>query len=86
MECIQEHNFNKAYDETCGFVSLADFIVIAAEATMARTSNSYTMNSQYGVDDYAEGTMARVFRDQFKSGRTTSETCEWASGLMPDPE
>ena len=44
------------------------------------------MNSQYGVDDYAEGTMAKVFRDQFKFGRETAETCEWATGLMPDAE
>lgn len=31
----------EAYDEHCDVVSLADFIVIAAEATMARTSNSF---------------------------------------------
>lgn len=81
VQCIQKTNIVKAYDEHCGVVSLADFIVIAAEATMARTSNSYNAE-----DDYAEGTLAREFRDQFKFGRTTSETCEWADNLMPDPE
>lgn len=30
--------------------------------------------------------MAKAFRDQFKYGRTTSEECEWNTGLMPDPE
>lgn len=30
--------------------------------------------------------MAKVFRDQFKFGRKTAETCEWANELMPDPE
>jgi len=24
--------------------------------------------------------------DQFRFGRATAETCEWADGLMPDPE
>lgn len=60
VECLQETEIIDAYDEHCGVVSLADFIVIAAEATMARTSNSY--NEQ---DDYADGTLAKVFRDQF---------------------
>jgi len=27
-----------------------------------------------------------MFRDQFKSGRATAETCDWTAGLMPDPE
>jgi len=30
--------------------------------------------------------LAKVFRDQFKFGRTTAETCDWAAELMPDPE
>jgi len=41
VECIDQTNLQEAYSEHCGIVSLADFIVIAAEATMARTSNSY---------------------------------------------
>jgi len=41
VDCIQKTNIVSAYDEYCGVVSLADFIVIAAEATMARTSTSY---------------------------------------------
>lgn len=41
VECIEETGLQDAYDEHCGVVSLADFIVIAAEATMARTSKSY---------------------------------------------
>jgi hypothetical protein len=30
--------------------------------------------------------LAKKFRDQFRYGRETAETCEWADGLMPDPE
>lgn len=53
-----------AYEEHCGVVSLADFIVIAAEATMARTSNSYKIQQEYDPnDEYADGTLARTFRD-----------------------
>jgi hypothetical protein len=62
-------------------VSLADFIVIAAEAVMGRTAKSYKEE-----DEYAPGTLARVFRDQFRAGRTTEESCSWNTGLMPDPE
>jgi len=41
-------------------VSLADFIVIAAEATMARASNSYTDQQEIDPnDEYAEGTLAK---------------------------
>jgi len=49
-----------AYGEHCDAVSLADFIVIAAEATMARTSKSHNP-----TDTYADGTLAKTFRDQF---------------------
>ena len=60
VECIEETGLQEAYDEHCGVVSLADFIVIAAEATMARTSNSYKIQEQYNpLDHYAEGTLAR---------------------------
>ena len=62
-------------------MSLADFIVIAAEAVMSRTSKSYN-----ATDEYAQGTLAQVFRDQFRSGRATAETCDWNMDLMPDPE
>lgn len=80
-ECIQRFNLTDAYREHCGVVSLADFIVIAAEAVMGRTATSYRED-----DEYAPGTLARVFRDQFRAGRTTVESCSWNTGLMPDPE
>lgn len=60
VECIQETNVISAYGEHCDAVSLADFIVIAAEATMARTSKSHNP-----TDTYADGTLAKTFRDQF---------------------
>jgi len=85
-ECIQETNLIEAYDEHCDVVSLADFIVIASEATMARTSNTFGVEQLGQTDSYADGTLAKTFRDQFKYGRATAETCEQNEGLMPDPE
>lgn len=42
---------------------------------------------RYDADDYyADGTVAKVFRDNFKFGRTSANTCDWATGLMPNPE
>merc|ERR1719409_2383713 len=63
VQCIQQTGITKAYDEHCDVVSLADFIVIAAEATMARTSKSFILNET--TDPYSEGTLAKTFRDQF---------------------
>jgi len=42
------------YEENCDEVSLADFIVIAAEAVMGRTATSFN-----GKDYYADGTLAK---------------------------
>jgi len=48
---------------------------------MGRTAKSYKEDNEY-----APGTLARAFRDQFRAGRTTVESCSWNTGLMPDPE
>jgi len=66
--CINRFDLQSAYSEHCGVVSLADFMVIAAEAVMGRTAKSYNEADEYGTD-----TLAKVFRDQFKAGRTTVE-------------
>lgn len=78
QNCLQEFKIADVFAKHCGSVSLADFIVIAAEAVMARTSTSYN-----AANPFAEGTLARNFRDNFKYGRETSTTCEWSNGLMP---
>jgi len=54
---------------------------------MARTSKSYdTQQRTNPLDSYADGSLAKAFRDQFRYGRTTTETCDWNTELMPDPE
>lgn len=39
--CLTTSNLTTIYDKTCDTVSLADFIVIAAEAVTARTNTKY---------------------------------------------
>lgn len=67
-ECLDEFGVPALYERACDRVSLADFTVILAEAIMGRTSTLYN-----AADLYAEGTLARKFRDSFKAGRETSE-------------
>lgn len=65
-ECINNTGIVDVYDKTCGSVSLADFIVIAAEAMMYRTSVGYDSNRLWYF-----GQLGRTFRDNFQSGRRT---------------
>jgi hypothetical protein len=69
-ECLQAFAVPDLYAQVCGKVSLADFMIILAEAIMGRTSTLYN-----AADYYGEGTLARKFRDNFKAGRETSESC-----------
>lgn len=60
------------YQSYCDTVSLADFLVIAAEALIAHTSSNAT-------------DMRARFRAQFRFGRTTSADCTH-NPKLPDPE
>lgn len=79
--CIANSGIEAVYQKHCDLVSLADFIVIAAEAVMGRTATSYNKDSYF-----KDGTLARGFRDRFAAGRTTKETCPSNLGFMPDAE
>lgn len=61
-----------AYHRHCHQISLADFIVIAAEAVIAATADQTS-------------DLASALRNSFRYGRTTSLTCDWAPPL-PNPE
>merc|ERR1712151_1813 len=67
-----------AYQQHCTQVSLADFIVIAAQAVMTATRDNVlaTNPSASRVD----------FRSTFRYGRTTAKTCDFAAGRLPNPE
>lgn len=79
--CIITTKIEQAYQQHCDVVSLADFIVIAAEAVMGRTATGYNKD-----DAFATGSLLRDFRDQFKHGRETVEKCPWNHDLMPNAE
>jgi hypothetical protein len=67
-----------AYQEHCTEVSLADFLVIAAEAVMTATRDNVLS---------ADPSASPVnFRSQFRYGRTTATSCDFASGRLPNPE
>lgn len=65
-----------AYQDFCSEVSLADFIVVAAEALMMRTHQNWS--SSQGISTKLD------LRSGFKFGRTTSQDC--SPLILPNPE
>ena len=47
QECLQATNIQSVYDNHCDVVSLADFIIIASEAVMARTATKFDENNAF---------------------------------------
>ena len=81
-ECLYTGEFgisiDTAYQHFCESVSLADFLVIAAEAVMTASRQHVTA---------ADSTRSSLdFKSKFRYGRTTAKTCEWAHGRLPNPE
>lgn len=64
--CLKKSGVEAVYSKYCGKVSLADFIVIAAEAVVTRMSTGYD-----AADAFKAGSMGQKFRDQLKVGRST---------------
>lgn len=81
-ECLHEGEFGisiaDAYEHYCESASLADFLVIAAEAVMMASRDHVTFedSSRSSID----------FKSQFRWGRTTATTCAFAHGRLPNPE
>lgn len=70
-------SLSQAYSQFCHAVSLADFLVIAAEAVMVE-SRKHALQPGQPVDVN--------FRDQFRFGRTTRvQGCAFAEGQLPNP-
>jgi catalase (peroxidase I) len=78
--CIQNFNLQDVYSKHCQTVSLADFFVIAAEASMGRAATGFDATATWKED-----TLLSKFRNAFRYGRETQETCPWAKGRMPNP-
>jgi hypothetical protein len=69
----------------CSHISLADFVVIAAEAVINITRRTAWIESV--LDAEARPVSKPIdFRSQFKFGRTTATSCDDAFGLMPNPQ
>lgn len=79
--CLLKYDIPGVYTKYKNDVSLADFVVIIAEAAMARANGSYNADAPF-----VEGTLANKFMYGFKYGRKTTESCEWTKGRMPNPE
>jgi len=71
-------SLNGVYQQWCDTVSLADFIVIGAEAVIDYTRRVY----QQAVPE-----AGRInFRNRFRYGRTTVTSCEYSYHRLPNPE
>jgi hypothetical protein len=79
--CLQNMELAAIYEDHCTTVSIADFLIIAAEAMMGRTSEDYDPNDMFFV-----GGLPHLFLEDFKYGRTTALTCDSVAGRMPNPE
>lgn len=77
VEGTEGATIKEVYEKHCEFVSLADFVVIAAEAAM-----TYTRQIYLNVTSQDRGTVD--FKTQFKYGRTTGKTCT-ENQILPDP-
>jgi len=80
--CLYQGTFGvsiaDAYASYCTTVSLADFLVISAEAVIGVTRQNVlaTDSTRSALD----------LRSQFKYGRTTSTSCSSSNGVLPNPE
>mmetsp|Transcript_10700 Transcript_10700/g.24384 ORF Transcript_10700/g.24384 Transcript_10700/m.24384 type:complete len:447 (+) Transcript_10700:70-1410(+) len=67
-----------AYKMHCSEISLADFVVLAAEAVITLSREHVTQSSS--------GRGSIDFRSNFRFGRSTATSCTWAEGRLPNPE
>jgi hypothetical protein len=95
QECVQKFDVDRLYQKWNKKVSLADFLVIIAEAAIGRVeTESYNFFKDKKFDrssyfrDLDDGTpvFAKYLRDTFKFGRKTADKCNWNKGRMPKAE
>ena len=66
------------YQQFCADVSLADFLVISAEAVIMSTRARHIATNP--------GALPLDFRSRFRFGRVTATSCPFTVGRLPDPE
>lgn len=79
--CLAWTGIHSIYEKWCDKISLADFMVLAAEVVVGSIAVNYDPE-----DHFKEGTLLADFRDQYGFGRETLEQCPENHGLMPNPE
>lgn len=79
-------SINDVYQAFCTRVSLADFIVIAAEAAMDWSRTAHGLE-QFG---FTQGRQTETFKTLFRYGRVTASQCDGFDGAgtsrLPNPE
>mmetsp|Transcript_55923 Transcript_55923/g.97609 ORF Transcript_55923/g.97609 Transcript_55923/m.97609 type:complete len:506 (+) Transcript_55923:74-1591(+) len=82
-ECLYQGSYGQdlssSYENFCSWLSLADFIVIAAEAVM-------NISRQRVLDEVDSTRQPVDFRASFKYGRVTNTRCPAVEGQMPNAE
>lgn len=58
VSCLYNTGINEIYNEWCGKISLADFMVLAAEAVVGSLAEDYDPNNKWGND-----TLLSKFKD-----------------------
>ena len=79
--CVTNSGVLEIYENWCHKVSLADFIVIIAEAAIGKSATDADE-----IEPFTSGTFQAKLRNKFAYGRATVEECSWNEGLMPNPE
>ena len=77
--CLVWTDLPGIYDKWCDQISLADFIVVAAEAVAGSLSPDYNANHKFNTD-----TLLARFKYQFEFGRKSVDECPSESSLTVD--
>mmetsp|Transcript_55061 Transcript_55061/g.101928 ORF Transcript_55061/g.101928 Transcript_55061/m.101928 type:complete len:488 (-) Transcript_55061:26-1489(-) len=83
-DCIREVDLLGLYEESCENVSLADFIVIAAESVIYHSRKRAALHG--GPEDQDALLQVHDLQQKFRYGRTTAPTCSSSAHLLPNPE
>jgi len=70
-ECVTKFGIDKLYENWNTRVSIADFLVIIAEAVMGRVATDNYGTTYNKNTHFRDGTYAKTLRDSFKYGRKT---------------
>lgn len=79
--CLAWTGIASIYEDWCDKISLADFMVLAAEAVVGSIAEGADLDNLW-----ASGSLLNSFKGQFGYGRETLEKCPENEGLMPNPE